>query len=145
MRYDCEEDSWITIRELFVEKPTHPELTVTNDRLFMSFFRLSTSSTGTLASEEEFSHTQLHSLDIVEIHVPENASRTMFQILAARLDHFFREPVTGLACAVPCASTIGSCTSAALVSSSSEKVIIHNAVSGSADTLPVHPLRRERI
>lgn len=144
MRYNCEEDSWITIRKVFLEESTHPELMVTNDRLFMTVFRLSTSSTGTLTSEEEFSHT-LHPLEIVEIQVPENASRTMFRIPAARLDHFFGEPFTGLACVVPCVSTIGSCTSAALISSSSGKVIIYNAVSGSAETLPSHPLSRANL
>lgn len=144
MRCNCEEDSWITIRELFLEESTHPELMVTNDRLFKAFFRLSTSSTGTLTSEEEFSLTH-HPLEIVEIQVPENASRTMFRIPAARLDHFFSEPFTGLACVVPCVSTIGSCTSAALISSSSREVIIYNAVSGSAETLPSHPLRRANL
>lgn len=141
MRYECEEDSWITIRELFLEESTHAELPVTNDRLFMTFFRLSTSSTGTLTSEEEFTHTP-HPLEIVEIQVPDNVSRTVFQIPAARHHHFFGEPFTGLACVVLCVSTIGSCTSAPLVSSSSGKVIINNAMSGSAETLPSHPLKR---
>ena len=145
MKFDCEKDTWSMILEDLPEQPGHPQLLVSTDSLFMTFFRLST-FTGTPTARTKLSGSRgiwqvVEALEMVEIQIPENASRTVFQIPSARLEHDFGEPIDDLACVVPRVGTDGSCSSVTLVSSSSGRVIMYDVVSGSAEMLPAHPLR----
>ncbi|KAG0609419.1 hypothetical protein M758_8G182700 [Ceratodon purpureus] len=131
--YDIEKDTWSMV---FENLPAVQlvELVVSSGKLFM-FWRSASSTSSAMM------------LEMVEIQVSEKTYRTVFQIPASTLSHFFGEQINKYDFAITCLTLRlnfnSSCSSVVLFSKSSGKVIIYNVVSATVDILPEHPSRPE--
>lgn len=133
LHYD---DAWKPVNVTIPEKPSHPQLVVSNDKLFLTVWAFTRTASLSCARGV----TASSSYEVIHILVSENTSERVVQITTAHLQASFDEELVDIAYGIPWCDSSGSCTSVILVSSMSGKLIKYDLVSGVVDVLPAHPL-----
>lgn len=136
LRYTPEENLWREVSAPLTPPgnlSTSPALLVVGNRLIMMLW---------LADPSSLDRGSMYdaSFQMLEILVPENASRRLFCMSVAALQDHFGEDPASVPYGVPSIDSNGFCTSVTLMSTSSGKLVTFDLRRRVASGLPPHPL-----